>query len=417
MTTRSAGRGGVTPRGERTDARSGRGCGRGNADNGNIGNNGNNDDIDNVGGNLNIVAMITQQLQDLLPSSCKSTMELTTKKMATTGVERITPTGKTIRKDANMATLEMAATTTMEIDARIRNFWHVNQRSSMAKSAILKGGGLTDDVVRNGLLKKSSEKRKESGETSKQEDVRSNNKRDRTRKGFIATDSSKKEYKGLHPKCAKYSYHHQETTPSRTCFNCNQPSPVAMDYWAIAKRVMPVNAINSANNPRRNPNQALAIARNNFNHRNNGNQARGRAFALGANEALQDLNIMTYDFVVYCDASRQGLGCVLMQRSKVIAYASRQLKVHEKNYTTHDLELDAVNELNMRQRWWVEFFNNYDYEIRYRLGKANGVADELSKIFKARKEAFKEVNVQGGALRGLDVTEHAPINGSIESYD
>ena len=48
------------------------------------------------------------------------------------------------------------------------------------------------------------------------------------------------------------------------------------------------------------------------------------------------------DFVVYCDASKQGLGCVLMQREKVIAYASRQLKVHEKNYTTHDLELGAV---------------------------------------------------------------------------
>ena len=48
------------------------------------------------------------------------------------------------------------------------------------------------------------------------------------------------------------------------------------------------------------------------------------------------------DFVVYCDASNLGLGCVLMQRGKVIAYASRQLKIHEKNYTTHDLELGAV---------------------------------------------------------------------------
>ncbi|GKB08553.1 hypothetical protein Tco_0836865, partial [Tanacetum coccineum] len=195
MTTHSAGRGGATPRGERTNARRGRGCGRGNADNGNIGNNGNNDNIRNIGGNLNIVAMIARQLQDLLPSSCKSTMELKTMEMATTVVERITPTGRTMRKDANIATLEMAATTIKEMDARIRNFWHVNQRSSMAKSAILKGGGLTDDVVRNGLLKRSSEKRKESGETSKQEDVRSNNKRARTGKGFIATNSGKKEYK------------------------------------------------------------------------------------------------------------------------------------------------------------------------------------------------------------------------------
>ncbi|GKG47948.1 putative reverse transcriptase domain-containing protein, partial [Tanacetum coccineum] len=48
------------------------------------------------------------------------------------------------------------------------------------------------------------------------------------------------------------------------------------------------------------------------------------------------------DFVVYCDASHKGLGDVLMQREKVIAYASRQLKIHEKNYTTHDLELGSA---------------------------------------------------------------------------
>ncbi|GJV68479.1 putative reverse transcriptase domain-containing protein [Tanacetum coccineum] len=105
------------------------------------------------------------------------------------------------------------------------------------------------------------------------------------------------------------------------------------------------------------------------------------------------------DFAVYCDASCQGLGCVLMQRGKVIAYASRQFKIHEKNYTTHDLKLSAVvftlkiwrhclyrtksgiytdhkslqhifnqKELNMRQRRWIELFSNYDYEIRYHSG-------------------------------------------------
>ena len=54
---------------------------------------------------------------------------------------------------------------------------------------------------------------------------------------------------------------------------------------------------------------------------------------------LPDIHI---DFVVFCDASRQGLGCVLLQDGKVVAYASRQLKVHEKNYPTRDLELSAV---------------------------------------------------------------------------
>ncbi|GKD03482.1 retrotransposon protein, putative, ty3-gypsy subclass [Tanacetum coccineum] len=77
------------------------------------------------------------------------------------------------------------------------------------------------------------------------------------------------------------------------------------------------------------------------------------------------------DFEVYCDASHKGLGAVLMQREKVIAYASRQLKVHEKNYTTHDLELGSVvfalqhildqKELNIRQRRWLELLSDYEY--------------------------------------------------------
>ncbi|GJV16033.1 putative reverse transcriptase domain-containing protein [Tanacetum coccineum] len=114
-------------------------------------------------------------------------------------------------------------------------------------------------------------------------------------------------------------------------------------------------------------------------------------------------------FVVYCDASRKGLGAVLMQREKVIAYASRQLKIHEKNYTTHDLELGSVvfalkiwrhylygtrctmftdhkslqhildqKELNMRQRHWLELLSDYDCDIRYHPWKANVVADTLS---------------------------------------
>ncbi|GKA21277.1 putative reverse transcriptase domain-containing protein, partial [Tanacetum coccineum] len=103
------------------------------------------------------------------------------------------------------------------------------------------------------------------------------------------------------------------------------------------------------------------------------------------------------DFIAYCDASKKGLGAVLMQREKVISYASRQLKIHEKNYTTHDLELGAVvfalkiwrhylygtkctvftdhkslqhildqKELNMRQRRWLELLSDYDCDIRYR---------------------------------------------------
>ncbi|GAU35775.1 hypothetical protein TSUD_61360 [Trifolium subterraneum] len=115
-------------------------------------------------------------------------------------------------------------------------------------------------------------------------------------------------------------------------------------------------------------------------------------------------------FVVYCDASKLGLGGVLMQEGKVVAYASRQLKVHERNYPTHDLELAAVvfalkvwrhylygsrfevfsdhkslkylfdqKELNMRQRRWLEFLKDYDFELSNHPGKANVVADALSR--------------------------------------
>ena len=114
-------------------------------------------------------------------------------------------------------------------------------------------------------------------------------------------------------------------------------------------------------------------------------------------------------FVIYTDASNQGNGAVLMQHGKVIAYASRQLKVHEKNYPTHDLELGAVvfalkvwrhylygaqfevftdhkslkyifthQDLNLRQRRWLEFIKDYDFSIAYHPGKANVVADSLS---------------------------------------
>ncbi|GKA88113.1 putative reverse transcriptase domain-containing protein [Tanacetum coccineum] len=93
------------------------------------------------------------------------------------------------------------------------------------------------------------------------------------------------------------------------------------------------------------------------------------------------------DFMVYYDASLKGYGAVLMQREKVIAYAFRQLKVHEENYTTHNLKLGA-KELNLRQQRWIELLSDYDYEIRYHPGKANVMAEALS-----HKERIKPLRI------------------------
>ncbi|GJR77621.1 reverse transcriptase domain-containing protein [Tanacetum coccineum] len=172
------------------------------------------------------------------------------------------------------------------------------------------------------------------------------------------------------------------------------------------------------------------------------------------------------DFVIYCDASLQGLGAVLMQREKVIAYASRQLKPHEENYTTHDLELGAVvfalkiwrhylygtkcivftdhkslqhilrqKELNMRQRRWLELLADYDCEICYHPRKVNVVADALSRkkqikpfrvraliitvhlklpsqILEAQNKALNKENVKTENLRGMDKSFEIRPNGT-----
>ena len=113
---------------------------------------------------------------------------------------------------------------------------------------------------------------------------------------------------------------------------------------------------------------------------------------------------------MYCDASKNGLGCILMQSRKVVAYGSRQLKNHERNYPKHDMELAAIVfalriwhhhlygeqfevfsdhkslkyiftqwDLNMRQCRWIEYLEDYDFALHYHPGKANVVADALSR--------------------------------------
>ena len=115
-------------------------------------------------------------------------------------------------------------------------------------------------------------------------------------------------------------------------------------------------------------------------------------------------------YTVYCDAFKDGLRCVLMQSGRVVAYGSRQVKNHEQNYPTHDLELAAIvfalkiwrhylygeqfkvfsdhkslkyiftqRDLNMRQHRWMEYLEDYDFTLHYHPSKANVVADALSR--------------------------------------
>ncbi|GJX59240.1 putative reverse transcriptase domain-containing protein [Tanacetum coccineum] len=121
-------------------------------------------------------------------------------------------------------------------------------------------------------------------------------------------------------------------------------------------------------------------------------------------DKLQGAPILTLpegakNFIVYCDALHKGLGDVLMQNKKVIAYASRQLKIHEKNYMTHDLELGAVVFALKIWRPYLYGINDYDCEIFYHPRKANVVADALSK-----KEQSKPLWVQALVMTiGLDL--------------
>jgi hypothetical protein len=131
---------------------------------------------------------------------------------------------------------------------------------------------------------------------------------------------------------------------------------------------------------------------------------------------------MEKPFSIYCDASDQGLGCVLMQDDHVVAYASRQLRKHEEKYPTHDLQLAAVvhslkiwrhyiigkrcevysdhkslkyiftqPDLNLRPRRWLELIKDYDLGINYHPGKANVVADALSRRSHVNMLATREL--------------------------
>ncbi|GJS18515.1 putative reverse transcriptase domain-containing protein [Tanacetum coccineum] len=282
--------------------------------------------------------------------------------------------------------------------------------------------------IKDGIFKKKENARskKRSNDQNKNRGRDNRNKRKRTGRNFALTAPEQgqgpRQYAGQHPKCTKCKFHHS---------GGNHPNPVL----AIEGNLNPGNnwdraqgrafALGVAEAPQ-DPNVMTGHVVNNeglarYYRRFITNfskiskpltllNQKDKKFELGDEQenAFQTLKDMLCDarilalpegaddFVVYCDASNQGFGCVLMHRNKVIAYASRQLKIHEKNYTTHDLELGVV----IRR---IELFNDYECEIRYHPGKVNVVADAL-----CRKEWMKPRRV-----RALSMTIHSSIKARI----
>ncbi|GJW02457.1 putative reverse transcriptase domain-containing protein [Tanacetum coccineum] len=196
-------------------------------------------------------------------------------------------------------------------------------KPKIMQKAVQISGALTDEAVRNGLIKK-VKKRGNVGEPSKDNNGRDDNKRTRTGNAFATTTNPVgRENTGAWPKCTTCNFFHAPGGPCRTCFNCNRPGYLARDCRVVPRNVNLVNVrnptptrgacyecgstdhlkpayprLNRAQGPGGNhPNQVVANNRGQG-HGNQGNQARGRAFMLGAEEARQDPNIVTGTFTL-----------------------------------------------------------------------------------------------------------------------
>ncbi|GJX11940.1 putative reverse transcriptase domain-containing protein [Tanacetum coccineum] len=326
MMTRSASRSTATPRGGRTGGRTGRGSGRTRGQTGDQGSGGINEQGDqgnnkNQNGNAvndNIQGDVRNVIVNKGRRGCLYKEFLACNPKEYDGIEGAIVYTRWIEKIESVQDMSGCGDN-QKMKILETKFWnHAMVRAGHA--------AYTDrfhELPRSGSLNKNPEKRANGGEPSRDRNVKDDNKRTRIGNAFaITANPVKREYTGAAPKCANCNLHHSPESPCHACFNCNRLGRLAKDLRVVPRMVNPVNARNltaahgacfkcggtdhfKASCPRLNqpqrpgenhPNQAVA---NNGGHRgNNNNQAHGRAFMLGVEEARQDPNIMTGTFTL-----------------------------------------------------------------------------------------------------------------------
>nr|GFA26347.1 putative reverse transcriptase domain-containing protein [Tanacetum cinerariifolium] len=285
--------------------------------------------------------------------------------------------------------------------------WRATKPKTMQKAMQI-SGALIDEAVRYESIKK-VEKRGNMGKPSKDKNDWDDNKRTRTGNVFATTVSPiGRENMGTWPKCATCNSYHAPGGPCRTCFNCNRPGHLAKDYRSVPRNVNPVNArnppvracyecgsidhvrpicprLNRAQGPEGNrPNQVAANNRGQG-HGNQGNQARGRAFMLGAEEACHDSNIMMGRFTL-----NDHFATTLFNSGADYSFVSTTF-IPLLGIEPSDLSFRY--EIEIASRMWIDYreLNKLTVKNRYPLPRINDLFHQLQ-----GSQFFSKIDLRSG---------------------